>query len=707
MKPRKSIAMRTLSILVTCLVGIVLITPIADARGFRGGGGGRGGAKMSHSRPSIQKRSPMTGSRISRPARRPAPKPVARPARKPESRPSINRPKLSEVKRPSVNRPERPSISKPQAERPGIPDRPKISRPDIKRPARPDIGKPDASRPSRPDARPGIADGRPELNRPSKGRPATLPGMVSYPNRPGKDKPGLGSGGGNRPSLGSGNRDRPNIGKGNGNKLGNNIGKGSGDRLGNNIGKGNGNNIGNRIGNGDRTKLNIRGRDGDVNINRVNVNKRNNGLVRPSLVGDRKRDWDNKRWGGRNSVWGNGINIGNDINIDANFRHNNNFSLRPNYWGGRPWWGAGHYHGWHHGHWNYGWNNHYHHRWYYDDNDFADGFMWGIAAWSFGAMIYDMGYHTYSNPYPAPVVIYNNSDGSDSGDSKSGIDYSQPLAVAAAEIPAGDDAQADLAETRSDEALEESRQAFKSGDYVKAMSTVDVALGYTPGDVTIHEYRALVLFALGKYSQAAGVLNPVLASGPGWGWETMVGFYPSTDTYNDQLRELEAYIKGKPDSADARFLLGYHYMVCDHMPQAYDQFEAVTKLQPADSVSRQLRDLTKDSLPAADDQDDIAPEVAPDPVPVEELVGTWTTDQGKGKITFNMEESGDFLWSFNDGKDTTELKGTYGLDDKGLLVLTTDDSQMVSVVSLEGGKTMDFTLVGAPDGEAGLVFTKG
>jgi hypothetical protein len=53
------------------------------------------------------------------------------------------------------------------------------------------------------------------------------------------------------------------------------------------------------------------------------------------------------------------------------------------------------------------------------------------------------------------------------------------------------------------------------------------------------------------------------------------------------------------------------------------------------------------------------------------------------------------------------MKGTYGLNDKGLLVLSTDDSQLVSAVSMEGEGKMKFILVGAPDGDPGLEFTKG
>ena len=82
-------------------------------------------------------------------------------------------------------------------------------------------------------------------------------------------------------------------------------------------------------------------------------------------------------------------------------------------------------------------------------------------------------------------------------------------------------------------------------------------------------------------------------------------------------------------------------------------------------------------------------------------------DQGSGgKITFKMEENGDFVWSFANGDKSSELKGTYGLNDKGLLVLTTEDSQMVSVVSLPQDSQLKFTLVGSPDGDPGLDFKK-
>ncbi|MBU6327809.1 MAG: hypothetical protein KGQ89_09280, partial [Verrucomicrobia bacterium] len=189
-------------------------------------------------------------------------------------------------------------------------------------------------------------------------------------------------------------------------------------------------------------------------------------------------------------------------------------------------------------------------------------------------------------------------------------------------------------------------------------------------------------------------------------WDTMVDFYNSSTTYSDQLRKLEAYVKAKPDGAEGHFLLGYHYLVSDYMEQAYEQFDKTAKLQPADSIARQLRDLTKSSLPDNGDAD-TAPLVKPPTVASEKLVGTWISDRGKdGKVTFTMVADGNYTWSYmNEGK-STELKGTYGLNDKGLLVLSSDDSQMISEVTMPSDKQMQFVLIGAPDGDPGLAFVK-
>ena len=112
-------------------------------------------------------------------------------------------------------------------------------------------------------------------------------------------------------------------------------------------------------------------------------------------------------------------------------------------------------------------------------------------------------------------------------------DYSQPIDTQAAPPPAE---VADPAVAKFDAA----REAFHNGDYAGALGLTDEALKVLPNDATLHEFRALVLFAVGKYDLAAGPLYAVLSVGPGWDWTTLAGLYPSIDVYTAQLRKLEA-----------------------------------------------------------------------------------------------------------------------------------------------------------------------
>src|SRR5262249_2366706 len=102
------------------------------------------------------------------------------------------------------------------------------------------------------------------------------------------------------------------------------------------------------------------------------------------------------------------------------------------------------------------------------------------------------------------------------------------------------------------------RDAFMQGDYARAQSLAERAIDLLPSDATLHEFRALTLFAQGRYKDAAATLYAVLAAGPGWDWETMSGLYPDEETYTRQLRTLEERVRKSPDSAEARFALAYH-----------------------------------------------------------------------------------------------------------------------------------------------------
>ena len=401
---------------------------------------------------------------------------------------------------------------------------------------------------------------------------------------------------------------------------------------------------------------------------------------------------------------------------NSNFIYSVNYAYRPSVWGTRPWWGARHHHTWHNGCWDYGWNNHWSNRYrsysrpasYYPPGyrSYYAGpsaiIPWGLAAWSLGSLAYDSGYYSYSNPYYAPPVQTRTTV----------INYSEPITVAATRYePASEEVALSNAE-KSTAALERSREAFRAADYLAAISAVDEAISWEPGDAALHEYRALVLFALGRYGDAAGVLNPVLASGPGWDWDTMIGLYDSVDRYTEHFRKLEDYVLSQDDAADAHFLLGYHYMVGGHLEDAYAMFDRVHELQPRDTVANQLRALVGDSIPTDEPLleetggTEMA-EVKKAPIEKTALQGIWKAASADGKtITLSMTDLNTFSWNY-EGADAGEvLKGDWSIDEDGFLVLADEDVQLVGDITMNEDGTLHFLLAGSPEGDPGLTFSR-
>jgi tetratricopeptide (TPR) repeat protein len=555
-----------------------------------------------------------------------------------------------------------------------------------------------------PDSRPNI---RPE-NRPSirpTERPTTLPGNVTFPrpgDRPNLTRPDISRPGGitrpggavplpegiTRPGGGIG-INRPEITRPGG---GIGINRPEITRPGGGIGI-------------NRPEITRPG--GGIGINRPEITRpgggglnRPGGITRPDFdinnrpgLGDNWGNWGNSnstpnRPGNRPNFNNNNLN---NNNININIRNSPNWSYRPNCWGSRPWWVSRHHHHWHHGSWCYGWNRS-------NRRSFTSGFMWGVAAWSMGNWIFNSGYQNFRNPFPAPPVI--NSAGTTI------INYTRPITVAAAELPPPADEAAELAAAeKAGNSMETALTAFKKGDFETALSAVDSAISVIPGDPAMHEFRALVFFAMGRFNDAAGVLNPILASGPGWDWTTMTGLFESQDQYVNLLRKLEYHQEANPDSAAANFLLGYHYLVLGHLEQALVLFEHSAKLEPTDTVSAGLRDLIRDSIQTHDeDAESAAP---PTPVNPDQLVGTWVSKVAdEGTITLVMTKEGGFTWSFDKTGNSGKLDGEFGIYDSNLLVLISDDSQMVGEVKFEDDTKLSFVLAGGPRNDPGLTFVR-
>ncbi len=377
---------------------------------------------------------------------------------------------------------------------------------------------------------------------------------------------------------------------------------------------------------------------------------------------------------------------------NTNFNRQINNVNRPNYGYGNGWAGrrdAAYGRGWVHGYWN----GHYSNRWY----AWGAAPAWGIAAWGLGSPYYSWGYAPYTNPYVVtqPVVVQQTVPV---------YDYAQPIDTQA---PPPQPDVADPATANFDAA----REAFKNGDYAQALQLDEQALKSMPNDATLHEFRALVLFAMKQYDQAAAPLYAVLSVGPGWDWTTLSGLYPSIDVYTAQLRALEQYCNDHPDSASARFVLAYHYLTAGHTDAAAAELKEVLAIQPQDQLSAQLYQMlagTPDTTPAP--STDAAPSPAAEaPAAVAEgkLPGTWTASPAQGQtITLTVQPDDHFVWSFDDQGKTQKFEGISTYGDSILTLVQQGGATLVGQVAWQTPDRFQFKLMGGGPGDPGLVFSR-
>ena len=317
--------------------------------------------------------------------------------------------------------------------------------------------------------------------------------------------------------------------------------------------------------------------------------------------------------------------------------------------------------------------------------------------------MYGWGYSGYSNPYSAGYAGAGGGAQAVAPQQAAAApyNYSQPISTTAAPPE-----QAVASQSAS--ALDQARDAFKAGDYGKASQLDQQALAQAPNDTSLHEFLGLVYFAQGKYDQAAEPLYAVLSVGPGWDWTTVSGMYPDVETYTQQLRALEASVRANPNSAPARFVLAYQYLVQGHDQNAVDQLKAAVRLQPGDTLSAQLIAHLQPTGAAQPASADAAPSAAP--ADLTKLAGSWTATPAKdAKITLAIKEDGKFSWDVSSaGKPPTTIAGSSTFAD-GVLTLAaqgTQDGALTGTVALQDADHFTFRLVGGPPSDPGLSFAR-
>jgi tetratricopeptide (TPR) repeat protein len=369
------------------------------------------------------------------------------------------------------------------------------------------------------------------------------------------------------------------------------------------------------------------------------------------------------------------------------------------------------------------------------------GAGYGLSSWLFGPMLYNWGYSNYSNPYYGG----GGYGGAAAVQQPIAYDYGQPIDATAA--PPEESVANQAVST-----LDQGREAFKQGDYTRALDLADQSLRQMPNDPALHEFRALALFALGRYDEAAAALYAVLSVGPGWDWSTLIGLYGNPDAYTQQLRALESSVTQNPNSAAGRFVLAYHYLTQGHMNEAADQLKAVVALQPKDQLSAQLLQQIqqKDASPApgnpanapaenppgpapangaappAEDPPGPAPasgakpptENPPGPAPAPasnpeptgkegNLQGTWTAQPSKDTtITVTFQDKGHFTWKVAHQGQDHQFQGDSSYVN-GILTLAQDQNNaMVGDLNWQDPNHFQFKVLGGGPSDPGLTFAK-
>jgi tetratricopeptide (TPR) repeat protein len=333
---------------------------------------------------------------------------------------------------------------------------------------------------------------------------------------------------------------------------------------------------------------------------------------------------------------------------------------------------------------------------------------WGLSSWMMGPMMYNWGYSNYSNPYygggygagntvvvQQPVVY----------------DYAQPID---SQAPPPDQTVSNQAVSTFDSA----REAFKAGDYAKALGLVDQAIKSMPNDATLHEFRAQTLFALKRYDDAAATLYGVLSAGPGWDWTTLISLYADPEVYTGQLRALETYASQNPSSAAAHFVLAYQYLTEEHPDAAVRELKKVKGLEPKDTLSAQLLQQLEQSQnqPTTATTAEAEPPQVPSASSAAnastgkegKLEGSWSAQPNKDiTITLSLQGDGRFDWSVNRAGKNQKFAGKSSYEN-GILTLVQGDNNntMVGNVNWTDDSHFTFKVMGAAPSDPGLSFSK-
>jgi tetratricopeptide (TPR) repeat protein len=358
-----------------------------------------------------------------------------------------------------------------------------------------------------------------------------------------------------------------------------------------------------------------------------------------------------------------------------------------------------HHGDWHAGYWNGAWAPGA--RWDYWWDNYPVLSAFGVTSWATNRLGWAFGYSSYANPYYDSGGVVDNST----------YDYSQPIVMMPDESTlAADPTETSVPSAVSTQAMtafEKSQQQFYQGDYDAALASVNAAVKEMPNDTVIHEFRALVLFALGKYQDAAATLYAVLSVGPGWNWTTMSSLYPQESVYTGHLRKLEQFVASHAQDAAGHFVLAYHYVTCDHKDTAIAQLKQVVKISPNDSIALSLLQQLDPNAEIPKQPEITKPPTTVAKVDSSSLPGTWKAKRSSGEaFEMSLDDKGTFTWKFTSQGKTQTVRGVYAIDKDGVLAMElNDEGVMLAQIDMKDNQ-LDFYMLGDMQGAEPLHFVK-
>jgi tetratricopeptide (TPR) repeat protein len=338
---------------------------------------------------------------------------------------------------------------------------------------------------------------------------------------------------------------------------------------------------------------------------------------------------------------------------------------------------------WYHGSWHWHWSSHP-----------------GVVPWYvYSSLALRYGYWTFVNPlWVAPAVqpvVY--------------LNYSRPVTVVAPQLIE----ERDLGESttlpertvqeQAQAQLEATRTAFRDRNYREAQRLVEAALAAAPEEAVLHEFRSLVLFALGRYGEAAAALYALLAVHPGWNWTTLSSLYGNIGDYQQQLQALNAARQAQPDAANLQFLYAYHMLTIGKPDDAKTALLQARKSLPEDPLLNQMLLALGERPPPT--------QASPTPreaVDVElDLKGLWKSERSGGRAVYlNFDDQGQFQWDSLGGPEKDTFTGAFAVDGTVLTLERTDGGALVGQVIPQSEKSFLFRLIGTPPQDPGMRFER-